>query len=94
MHPLTVITGILLGSAASIALGLAVVMLMFLILSGEHPQVGAEIQPLVANTLIFVAMTMICAASFISLVKQQHWWWLPQAGMWAGLGFIVLYYLP
>lgn len=58
MQPLTVVTGILRGSAASIA------------------------------------MTGICAASFIGLVNERRWWWIPQAGIWAGLGLIVLYYLP
>lgn len=94
MHPLTVVTGIILGSAAAIAAGLAVVMLMFLLLSGQHPQLSSELGPLATSTLIFLAMTAICAASFISLVKQRHWWWIPQAGMWGGLGLIVLYYLP
>ena len=94
MHPMTVVTGILLGSAASIALGLAVVMLMFFLLSGRHPQLAAEIGPLVSNTLIFLAMTVICAASFIALVKERRWWWIPQSGMWAGLTLVVLYYLP
>lgn len=94
MRPITVVTGILLGSAASIALGLAVVMLMFFLISAEHPQVSAEIRPLISNTLIFLAMTIICAASFIGLVKRRRWWWLPQAAMWAGLGLIVAYYMP
>lgn len=94
MHPLTVVTGILLGSAASIALGLSVVMLMFFLLSGKHPQLASEVAPLTASTVIFLGMTVICAASFISLVKQLRWWWVPQAAMWAGLGLVVLYYLP
>ena len=94
MHPLTVVTGIMLGSAASIAVGLSVVMLMFFLLSGRHPQLSAEVGSLVGNTLIFLAMTAICAASFIGLVKQRRWWWIPQAAMWGGLGLVVLYYLP
>lgn len=94
MHPLTVVTGIMLGSAASIAVGLSVVMLMFFLLSGRHPQLSAEFGSLVGNTLIFLAMTAICAASFIGLVRERRWWWIPQAGMWAGLGLVVLYYLP
>jgi hypothetical protein len=94
MHPLTVITGILLGSAASIAAGLLVVMFLFVLLSGDHPRVRAEIGPLVLNAGLFLAMTVICAASFIGLVKQRRWWWLPQLGMWGGLALLVLYYVP
>jgi hypothetical protein len=94
MHPLTVVTGILLGSAVSIAVGLAVVMLIFFLLAAEHPQLGAEIGALVTNTVIFLALTAICAASFISLVKEFRWWWIAQLGMWATLGVIVFYYIP
>lgn len=94
MHPMTVVTGILLGSSAAIAAGLAVVVLIFFLLSGEHPRLSAEIGILLTSTGIFLGMTAVCAASFISLVKQLRWWWIPQAGMWAGLGLVVLYYLP
>ncbi|HRP88152.1 MAG TPA: hypothetical protein PLS34_11640, partial [Gammaproteobacteria bacterium] len=69
-------TGILLGSSAAIAAGLAVVVLIFLLLSGEHPRLGAEIGMLLASTGIFLGMTAVCAASFISLVKQLRWWWI------------------
>ncbi|MGD9386839.1 MAG: hypothetical protein PVI87_01285 [Gammaproteobacteria bacterium] len=94
MHPLTVVTGILLGSAASIAVGLLVVLFMFFLLSEEHPQVTGEMGSLVTNAGLFLAMTIVCAASFIGLVKQRRWWWLPQLVMWGGLGLLVLYYLP
>jgi hypothetical protein len=94
LQPLTVITGILLGSAASIAIGLAVVLLIFLILSGEHPRLAGEFPSLLASTAIFIAMTAICAASFLSLVKELRWRWAAQAGMWVGLALVTLYYLP
>lgn len=94
MSPLTVVTGIMLGSAASIAVGLSVVMLIFVLLSGEHPQVSAEISSLVTSAVMFLAMTVVCAASFISLVKNLSWWWISQLGMWVGLGLIVVYFLP
>lgn len=94
MHPLTVVTGILLGSAASIAAGLAVVLFMFFLLADEHPQLAGEMGSLVTNAGLFLGMTAICAASFIGLLKERRWWWLPQAGMWGGLVLLVLYYLP
>jgi hypothetical protein len=94
MHPLTVVTGILLGSAASIAAGLVVVLFMFYLLSGEHPQLAGEMGALVTNAGLFFAMTIVCAASFIGLVKERRWWWLPQLAMWGGLALLVLYYVP
>lgn len=94
MQPLTVITGILLGTAASIFAGLSVVLLVYFILADEHPRLAAEFTPLVTSTAIFMAMTAVCAASFISLVKALRWRWAAQALMWAGLALIVLHYLP
>lgn len=94
MQPLTVITGILLGTAASISAGLAVVLLIYFILAGEHPRLAAEFRPLVTSTAIFVTMTAVCAASFIGLVRNRRWRWAAQACMWAGVAGVVLYYLP
>jgi len=37
MRPFTVLIGILLGSAASITIGLGTVLIVFLVLAGEHP---------------------------------------------------------
>ena len=62
MQPLTVITGILLGTSASIAAGLAVVMLLFFILADEHPRLATEFGPLLVSTSIFLIMTMLCGA--------------------------------
>jgi hypothetical protein len=61
----------------------------------KHPQLSDELSLLLTSTLMFLAMTAICAASFISSGKSiRRWWWIPQAGMWGGLGLIVLYYHP
>jgi hypothetical protein len=46
MRPLTVITGILLGSCLSIAFSLAAVMFVFLILGDDYPRLSHEIRPL------------------------------------------------
>ena len=47
VRPLTVITGIVLGSAAATTFGLAATLVVFLVLSGEHPQFRGEL-PLLA----------------------------------------------
>ncbi|MEJ2516239.1 MAG: hypothetical protein P8080_10160 [Gammaproteobacteria bacterium] len=94
MQPLTVVTGILLGTAASITAGLSVVLLIYFLLAGEHPRLEAEFRPLIASTAIFTAMTIICATSFIGLIRQSRWRWLSQAIMWSGVVLTVFYYLP
>ncbi len=94
MRPLTIITGILLGSAASIAVGLAVVLLLFFLLIDEHPRLADEYPALVSSTFVFLALTVVCAISFLGLIRNWRWRWLAQAAMWSGVVLVVLYYLP
>lgn len=94
MQPLTVITGILLGTSAAIAAGLTVVLFLFLILADDHPRLAVEFGPLRISTVIFLVMTAVCALSFLGLVRQTRWRWLAQTAMWIGLAATVMYYLP
>ncbi len=94
MQPLTVITGILLGSSFAIAFGLAVTWLLLAIHAQEYPRAAAEIETLRASVGLFVLMTVITALSFIGQLKRKPWRWPAQALMWAGLGFIAWFYWP
>lgn len=94
MQPLAVITGIMLGTSAAIAIGLSVVLLLFFILADEHPRLAAEFDPLLDSTAIFVVLTMLCATSFFGTVRSRPWRWIAQSGMWVGIVLTVLYYLP
>lgn len=94
MRPLAIINGILLGSAASIAVGLGVVLLLFFLLIDDHPRLAAEYPSLVDSTLIFLGLTAVCAFSFVGLIRHWRTRWLAQAAMWIGLAMVVLYYLP
>jgi len=94
MHPLTVVTGILLGSSLSITLSLAAVMVIYLILGDEYPRLAYEFSALVESTLIFLGLTAISAMSFYSLLKRLgSRWWL-QAALWAALAGTTTYYWP
>jgi Na+-driven multidrug efflux pump len=94
LRPLTIINGILLGSAASIAVGLCVVLLLFFLLIDEYPRLADEFPSLVASALIFLALTAVSAFSFVGLIKQWRSRWLGQTAMWLGLVMVVFYYLP
>ena len=94
MRPLTFINGILLGSSVSITLGLAAVILIFLILGDEYPRLAYEFSDLIKSTLIFVVLTTISAASFYSLLKEwKNRWWL-QFALWASFTATGFYYWP
>lgn len=94
MRPLTVITGIVLGSCLSITVSLGAVIIVFWVLGPENPRIAHESEGLVTSTLIFFSLTAISAMSFYSLLKDQRFrrWW--QGGMWLGLAFTVFYFLP
>lgn len=94
MRPLSVITGILLGTCLSIAFSLAAVLLIFTILGPEYPRLDAEFRPLLASFAIFTVMTTLAAVSFYALLKHHRFRWVAQAAMWAGLTLTGLYYLP
>ena len=94
MRPLTVITGILLGTSASIAVSLAAVLLIFVILGDDYPRLQHEFWPLVNSVLIFLGMTAISARSFYALVINDRRWVWAQIMMWCGLLGTGWYYWP
>jgi hypothetical protein len=94
MRPLSVITGILLGSSAAIAFGLLVVAFIYLLLGEDYPHLRTEFTPLLASVGIFTILTTICAFSFISLLRQKPSRWILQGLMWLGLALTGFYYWP
>ena len=94
MRPLTVITGILLGSSLAITLSLAAVLIIFLILGDDYPRVQHEFDSLVASVSIFLVMTIISAGSFYTLLINHPLRWGVQLLMWAGLAATTWYFLP
>ena len=94
MRPLTVITGIVLGTCLSIAVSLAAVLLMFLILGDDYPRLDYEFRALVTSLLIFIAMTAISSVSFYWLLVKHRWRFFAQGGLWAGIFTTGLYFWP
>ena len=94
MRPLTMITGILLGSSAAITISLGLVLIVFLLLGDDHPRLQHEFRPLVSSMLIFLGMTAISATSFYSLLIGHRARYAAQALMWLGLLGTAWYYWP
>ena len=93
MRPLTVLTGIVLGSAAATTFGLGATLIVFLVLSGETPQFRDELPLLAGYLAIFVGLTAMAAISFIGLARNRPWRHWAQAAMWGSLaGLIALYW--
>jgi len=94
VRPLTVLTGIVLGSAAATTFGLAATLIVFAILANEHPQFRAELPQLAAYLAVFIALTALAALGFVGLARQRPWRGWAQAAMWLALaGLAALYAL-
>lgn len=94
MRPLAVITGVLMASSGAIAMGLAVVVLIYLIIGTDEPQVRREIPTLLLNSAIFLCYTALAVAAFYAQVKAKSWAPTAVAVMVAALAALVWYYLP
>jgi hypothetical protein len=94
MRPLTVITGIVLGSCVSISVSLGAVLFIFLVLGDEYPRLDDEFGALINSLLIFTAMTAISGMSFYSMLIRHQWRFAAQALMWLGVAATGTYYWP
>ena len=94
MGPLGFLTGVVLGSAASISGVLAMVLIVFLVVSSDHPALLQEYAPLIRAVLLFGVLAAISGLAFVGLQKNRSWRWLAQAAMWATLAGIAWSYWP
>lgn len=94
MGPLGFLTGIVLGSAVSIAGVLAMVGVIFLVASSDHPALLEEYQPLVRAAAYFAVLAVVSGAAFYGLQKRTAWRWAAQTAMWTVLALIGWAYWP
>ena len=93
MRPLTVLTGIVLGSSIATTFGLGATLVVFLVLSGETPQFREELPLLSLYLSLFVALTAVAAVSFIGQARERPWRRWAQLAMWGTLaGLASLYW--
>jgi hypothetical protein len=94
MRPLGFLTGVVLGSAASIALVLVMVVVIFAFSARGQPAVGQEYPGLLASACLFGVLAAAAGAAFVGLQRERRWRWAAQAGMWLVLAAIAWYYWP
>jgi hypothetical protein len=94
MRPLGFLTGVVLGSAASIALVLVMVVVVFALSGGGHPAVGVEFPGLLASAGLFGVLAATAGAAFAGLHRERPWRWAAQALMWLLLAAIAWFYWP
>lgn len=94
MRPMTMLNGILLGTAAAIAVGSAVTLLIVSLLAGDSERLQGEWRPLLVTTVLFVLLTAVCAAAFIGHLRERAWRWAAQAGVLLALAAVVAFFWP
>lgn len=94
MKPLTVITGVVMASSSAIAVGLVVVVFIYLVVGDDAPQVRREIPTLWANAGIFTVFGLVSVAAFVGQLLDKRWRWAATAAQAVVLAGVVLYYWP
>lgn len=94
MSPLAVLTGIVMGSAVTITLGLAMVLAVFLILASDYARPALELRHLARDMALFLTLALVSAGAFWSELNRRRWKWHAQAGMWLVVLALGLYYWP
>lgn len=70
------------GSAVSITLGLAVVLVIFYFTGLDEPRIRDEFSPVLGSLGWFSVLTVASATSFIGTLRERSWRWLAQLLMW------------
>jgi len=94
MGPLGFLTGVVLGSAASIALVLAMVVVIFALTAGGQPALGREYPGLLVSVGLFGVLAAVAALAFIGVQRGRSWRWLAQGALWLALVLVGWYYWP
>jgi hypothetical protein len=94
MRPMGFLTGVVLGSAASISLVLLMVIAVFAFSAGGRPEIGAEYPGLFAAAALFGVLAAASGAALVGLQRERPWRWVAQGGMWLVLAAIAWFYWP
>lgn len=94
MRPLGFLTGIVLGSAASISLVLFMVAAVLAFAAVGGAAIGTEFPALLASAGLFGALAAAAAAAFAGQLRERPWRHAAQALMWLLLAGIAWYYWP
>lgn len=93
MRPLTVLTGIVLGSSAATTFGLGATLIVFAVLADETPQFREELPLLAGYLAMFVGLTALAGVSFIGQARERSWRRWAQLAMWgAVVGLVGVYW--
>ena len=94
MRPLAVLLGIVMGSTVSIAIGLAMTLVVFLFLPEYSARVDAEFSPLLRYLAVTLLLAAVAVASFYAELRGLRWRRGAQAALVALLAAIAWAAVP
>ena len=94
MRPFTVLIGIVLGSAASFTFGLGTVLIVFLVLGPQHPELPRELPRVAGSLAAFGILTAASAGSFLGEAKARPWRGWAHLATGICLSAVILLYWP
>jgi hypothetical protein len=94
MKPLTVLIGIVMGSAVSLAAGLLMTFIVILLIPEHADRLAAEKWPLVKAILLFTVLSAAAGASFYGELRARRWRFPAHGVMLAVLGVAFWMYWP
>jgi hypothetical protein len=94
MRPLAVLLGIVMGSTVSIAIGLALTLVVFALLPEHSDRIGEEFGPLLRTFAAMLLAATVAAASFVGELRLRPWRYLAHATLVAMLCAVAWLYWP
>jgi hypothetical protein len=94
MRPFTVLIGIVLGSAASFTFGLGTVLIVFLVLGPQHPELPRELPRVAGSLAAFAILTAASAGSFLGQAALRPWRGWAHLATGISLCIVILLYWP
>ena len=94
MSPLAVLIGIIMGSAVTITIGLAMVLVVFLSLRHDYAGFTHEYGSMIKSFALFLALSFVSSYAFIGVLRETRWRWWAQAATWIVVALLVTHYWP
>jgi len=94
VSPLAVLMGIIMGSAVTISIGLAMVLVVFLLMGRDYPTLEREYGALLSSFLLFLALSFVSSSAFVGVLRTTPWRWYAQGATWLTVGILAAHYWP
>jgi hypothetical protein len=94
LRPLAVLLGIVMGSTVSIAVGLAMTLVVFALLPEHADRIDAEFAPLLRMLAAMTLAAVAAVASFYGELRDRAWRYGAHAGLAVVMAVTIFLYWP